>query len=76
MIYFPWSVKKKFFREEWGQASSEYVILAGGILVVAVLIYVVYYGMVKSGGQSINASAASASETMGNLIENASSNLS
>jgi len=66
---------KRFLLEEEGQASSEYVILAGGIIVVAVLIYVVYYGMVKSSGQKINASATSASETMGNLIENASSSL-
>jgi uncharacterized protein (UPF0333 family) len=68
--------KRGFLREEDGQASSEYVILAGGIIVVAVLIYVAYYGMVKSSGQSLNASAASATETMGNLIENASSSLS
>lgn len=68
-------MKKGFLQEEGGQASSEYVILAGGIMVAAVLIYAVYYGMVKSSGQSLNASASNATEKMGTLIENASSSL-
>lgn len=74
MINFPWIVKS-FLREDEGQASGEYVILIGGIIVAAILIYVAYYGIVKSSGQSINTSAANATEKMGGLIENASGSI-
>ncbi|MBU2560409.1 class III signal peptide-containing protein [archaeon] len=46
----------KFLKEEKGQGAIEYILLAGGIIVAAVVIFAIYSSMVSSAGQSLNAS--------------------
>ncbi len=40
---------KKFLKEERGQGAIEYIMLAGGIIVAAIVIFVLY----KQGGQQM-----------------------
>lgn len=61
-----------FFREEEAQVSAEYIMLAGGVIVVAVVVYAVYYSMVKTTGKSINTSAENVTSKMETLVSNAS----
>jgi len=41
---------KKFLKEERGQGAIEYILLAGGIIVAAVVIFYVYKGIASSAG--------------------------
>ncbi len=46
----------KFLKEEKGQGAIEYILLAGGIIVAAVVIFAIYSSMVSSAGIALNES--------------------
>lgn len=49
----PW----RLLEEEDGQGSIEYIFIVGGVIIAAIVIFVVYSSITKSGGTSINQSA-------------------
>ncbi len=49
----------KFLKEEKGQGAIEYILLAGGIIVAAVVIFAIYSSMVSSAGTALNESVGS-----------------
>ena len=53
-----------FFEDERGQGAIEYILLAGGIIVAAVVVFSVYSRMIRGVGESVNESA----ERAGNAI--------
>ncbi len=54
----------KFLKEEKAQGAIEYILLAGGIIVAAVVIFAIYSSMTKSAGEQLNASTAAAGAEM------------
>jgi uncharacterized protein (UPF0333 family) len=44
----------KFTKENKGQVAIEYILLAGGIIVAAVVIFAIYSSMVSSAGTQLN----------------------
>ena len=46
----------KFLKEEKGQGAIEYIMLAGGIIVAAIIIFVIYKQAATGAGQKMNAS--------------------
>ena len=54
----------KFLKEEKAQGAIEYILLAGGIIVAAVVIFAIYSSMTKSAGEQLNASTSAASTEM------------
>ena len=46
----------KFIWEERAQASVEYIILSGGLIAAAVIIFTIYSSMVSSAAVSLNES--------------------
>ncbi|MEE9564762.1 MAG: hypothetical protein V3V63_03535 [Candidatus Hydrothermarchaeaceae archaeon] len=54
----------KFLKEEKAQGAIEYILLAGGIIVAAVVIFAIYSSMTKSAGEQLNESTAAASTAM------------
>ncbi len=61
---------EKFLKEEKGQGAIEYILLAGGIIVAAVVIFAIYSRMTKSAGNKLEQATGAATSTMQNLIEN------
>jgi len=61
---------KKFLKEEQAQGAIEYILLAGGIIVAAVVIFAVYKRMTQSAANKLEASTAVATNTMANIIQN------
>lgn len=57
-----------FLKEEKGQGAIEYILLAGGIIVAAVVIFAIYSSMVSSAGEALNASVAGKVSQMANII--------
>ncbi len=49
---------EKFLQEEKGQGAIEYIMLAGGIIVAAIIIFVIYKQAASSAGLKMNASIA------------------
>ncbi len=47
---------KKFLQEEKGQGAIEYIMLAGGIIVAAIIIFVIYKRAAVSAGTKLGAS--------------------
>jgi len=45
-----------FFKEEKGQGAIEYIMLAGGIIVAAIIIFVIYKRAAVSAGSKLGAS--------------------
>lgn len=45
---------EKLLHEEKGQGAIEYILLAGGIIVAAVVIFAIYSSMTKSAATSLN----------------------
>lgn len=60
----------KFLREEKGQGAIEYILLAGGIIVAAVVIFAIYSSMTRSAGEALNASVSAKTTEMANVINN------
>jgi len=68
-------VFQKFVKEEKAQGAIEYILLAGGIIVAAVVIFAIYSSMTRSAATQLNASTANATATMGNIISNEIANM-
>ncbi len=47
---------EKFLQEEKGQGAIEYIMLAGGIIVAAIIIFVIYKNAAAGAGAKMNAS--------------------
>ena len=46
----------RFLKEEKGQGAIEYIMLAGGIIVAAIIIFVIYKNAAAGAGAKMNAS--------------------
>ena len=57
-----------FIRGERGQGAIEYILLAGGIIVAAVVIFAMYSKMVGEAGNRWNESTVAASSIMSSRI--------
>jgi Flp pilus assembly pilin Flp len=66
---------KRFLKEEKAQGAIEYILLAGGIIVAAVVIFAIYSQMTRSAGERLNESTDAATKTMGNLISDEMANM-
>ncbi len=59
---------KKFLKEERGQGAIEYILLAGGIIVAAVVIFYIYKNIASSAGtktgQTVNFTAEKVNESV------------
>ncbi len=60
----------EFLKEERGQGAIEYILLAGGIIIAAVVIFSIYGRMTQSTAEALNRSVGQASATMENRISN------
>lgn len=49
---------ERLLHEEKGQGAIEYILLAGGIIVAAVVIFAIYSSMTKSAAISLNQTTA------------------
>jgi uncharacterized protein (UPF0333 family) len=58
----------EFYESEEGQGAIEYILLAGGIIVAAVVIFAIYSKMTQSAGERLNATTDAASSTMSSKI--------
>jgi Flp pilus assembly pilin Flp len=68
-------VFQKFVKEEKAQGAIEYILLAGGIIVAAVVIFAIYSSMTRSAATTLNNSTSEATRTMGNIISNEVANM-
>lgn len=59
---------KRFLKEEKAQGAIEYILLAGGIIVAAVVIFAIYSQMTRSAGEKLNASVGAATDKMNETI--------
>ncbi len=59
---------KRFLKEEKGQGAIEYILLAGGIIVAAVVIFAIYSKMTSSAAEKLNATTDAATSTMSSKI--------
>lgn len=59
----------RFLREEEGQGAIEYIILAGGIIVSAIIIFSIYNRMSKSAGNTLEKGTGTATTTMQGTLE-------
>jgi uncharacterized protein (UPF0333 family) len=66
---------KKFLKDEKAQGAIEYILLAGGIIVAAVVIFAIYSSLTKSAATKLNESANLAANKMQQAIENATANI-
>ncbi len=62
------SMLKRFLSEEKGQGAIEYILLAGGIIVAAVVIFAIYSKMTQSAGERLNATTDAATSVMSSKI--------
>ncbi|MEK6978463.1 MAG: hypothetical protein AABX40_08745 [Candidatus Hydrothermarchaeota archaeon] len=61
--------------EEEGQGSIEYIFIVGGAVIAAIVIFVVYQSMTKSGGASINQSTNESVAKMTTRIQEATNTI-
>lgn len=66
---------RKFLKEEKAQGAIEYILLAGGIIVAAVVIFAIYSSMTKSSMEQLNTSTAAATAEMNRTLTNAINNM-
>ncbi len=59
----------KFLKEEKAQGAIEYILLAGGIIVAAVVIFAIYSQMTSQAATKLNATTQNASNEMSSEIE-------
>ncbi len=59
---------KKFLKEERGQGAIEYILLAGGIIVAAVVIFYIYKSIAKTAGTKTNATVTMTTEEVNKTI--------
>jgi Flp pilus assembly pilin Flp len=65
----------KFLKDEKAQGAIEYILLAGGIIVAAVVIFAIYASLTKSAATKLNESANLAATKMQEAINNATNNM-
>ena len=61
---------RRFLKEEKGQGAIEYILLAGGIIVAAVVIFAIYSRMTRSMGEAANESAQQAATGVATGVNN------
>ena len=66
---------KKLLKEEKAQGAIEYILLAGGVIVAAVVVFAVYKRMAESVGNELENTANQATGTMKNIVENEIANM-
>lgn len=66
---------REFISEEEGQGTLEYILLIGGMVIAAVLIYFIYQKMGKSSFGNINESTAAATSAMSSKISAEAANM-
>lgn len=66
---------RKFFKEERAQGAIEYILLAGGIIVAAVVIYAIYSQITKSAAGQLGTATNRAAEESARIINNAVNNM-
>ncbi|MFQ5800239.1 MAG: Flp family type IVb pilin [Candidatus Hydrothermarchaeales archaeon] len=59
---------KSFLKEEKGQGAIEYILLAGGIIVAAVVIFAIYSKMTSSAAERLNETTQAATSVMSSKI--------
>jgi Flp pilus assembly pilin Flp len=59
---------KRFLKEEKGQGAIEYILLAGGIIVAAVVIFAIYSKMTSSAAEKLNETTDAATSVMSSKI--------
>ncbi|WP_457555450.1 Flp family type IVb pilin [Candidatus Pyrohabitans sp.] len=59
---------KKFLKEEKAQGAIEYILLAGGIIVAAVVIFVIYKNIAKTTGEKANETVEAAAEKINETV--------
>jgi len=65
----------KFLKDEKGQGAIEYIMLAGGIIVAAIIIFVIYKKAAYSAGMKMNASVSQTATAESTAISNQLANL-
>jgi Flp pilus assembly pilin Flp len=66
---------KEFYENEYGQGAIEYILLAGGIIVAAVVIFTIYSKMTGAAGDRLNETTDAASSTMSSKISSEIANM-
>ncbi|MEE9594017.1 MAG: hypothetical protein V3V92_01315 [Candidatus Hydrothermarchaeales archaeon] len=59
----------KFLKDERAQGAIEYILLAGGIIVAAVVIFALYTKMTRQAGEAMNASVQEATRGINATIQ-------
>ena len=65
----------KFLKEEDAQGAIEYILLAGGIVVAAVVIFAIYRSITQTAGERLENATGTATEKMREAIINATENM-
>lgn len=61
---------KSFCEDEKSQGAIEYILLAGGMIVGAIIVYSIYVRMGRSTAEALNKSVTNASSTMEEEVMN------
>ena len=61
----------RFLKEEKAQGAIEYILLAGGIIVAAVVIFAIYSSMTQSAAEELATATGVATASMAAQINNA-----
>ena len=65
----------RLLEDEEGQGSIEYIFIVGGVIVAAIVIFVVYQSMTKGTGTTINQTADESAARMKTRIQEASNTI-
>jgi uncharacterized protein (UPF0333 family) len=66
---------KGFYSEESGQAGLEYILLIGGIVVTAVILFAIYQNMTKSSAEKLYETEGGSTSVMSSKISSEVSNI-
>jgi Flp pilus assembly pilin Flp len=66
---------KDFYKDEAGQGAIEYILLAGGIIVAAVVIFAIYSKMTSNAAERLNETTDAATSTMSSKISSEIANM-
>ncbi|GBE17550.1 MAG TPA: class III signal peptide-containing protein [Euryarchaeota archaeon] len=66
---------KRFLKEEKGQGAIEYILLAGGIIVAAVVIFAIYSKMTSQAANRLNATTDAVTSAMSSSINASLANM-
>jgi Flp pilus assembly pilin Flp len=66
---------KDFYKNEAGQGAIEYILLAGGIIVAAVVIFAIYSKMTSTAADRLNETTDAATSTMSSKISSDIANM-